>query len=182
MASKNDALLPDETDNSNEDVSNIRVNFSEEEASSEARDFDPLPGGKYLAAITDYEVRRSTSEKNNGKPYWALTLTIKDEGGKYDGRKVWANVMLFEGALYSLSQLLKATGYEDRLPGGKKAGQIPSGDELLGKEVVLNLAKQRDTYKEKQYDDGEKYFKNEVKGFKSSDALATSGGEGSLLP
>lgn len=176
MAKKDEGLLPDDTDNSSADLSDLRVNFSEEEASSEARDFDPLPGGKYLCKITDYEVRYSTSEKNNGKPYWAITLTVQD--GKYEGRKVWSNVMLFNGALYSLAQLLKAIGREDAL----KSGKIPNGDELLGKDVVINLAKQRDTYKEQQYDDGEKYFKNEVKGFKSADSLAGASGEGSLLP
>lgn len=174
---KNEALLPDDTDNSADDVdvSNLRVNFSDEEAASEARDFEPIPGGKYAVKITDYEIRKSTSEKNFGKPYWALTLTVQD--GKYEGRKLWTNVMLFNGALYSLSQLLKAIGREDAL----KSGQIPSGDELLGKDVVVVVAKQRDTYKEEQYGDGEKYFKNEVKGFKSANALQTSG-EGSLLP
>lgn len=180
MATKKDeGLLPDETGNGNveSDVSDLRVNFSEEEASSEARDFEPLPGGKYLVRITDYEVRRSTSEKNYGKPYWALTLTVQNEG-KYNGRKVWSNVMLFDGALYSLAQLLKAIGREDAL----KSGKIPSGDELVGKEVTINLAKQRDTYKEQQYADGENYFKNEVKGFKAPDADLATSGEGSLLP
>lgn len=165
------------------DLSNLRVNFSEQEASSEARDFDPVPSGKYNVAITDIEVRFSTSEKNNGKPYWAVEMTCQE--GKYENRKFWGNVMLFEGALFSLSQLLKATGFGDRVdPKSKTYGKIPSGDELVGKQLTINVVKTRDTYKEKQNGDGEKLFKNEVKGYLAKGAAASpaAGGSGTLLP
>src|SRR5215203_3323478 len=97
----------------------LRVNFSTEEAESKAFDFDPIPSGKYHVKVTEITDKESTSEKNFGKPYWNVELTIQD--GKYADRKLWANVMLFDGALYSLAQLLKATGHEDAM----KSGKIP---------------------------------------------------------
>lgn len=189
MAKGNNDLLPSGASpvegSDDVDLSNLRVNFSEREASSEAFDMSPVPSGKYNVAITDIEVRFSTSEKNPGKPYWSVEMTTQD--GKYEGRKFWGNVMLWEGALFSLSQLLKATGFGDRVtPGSKTYGQIPQGEELMGKRLTINVVKTRDTYREQQNGDGEKLFKNEVKGYLpegSSGAVgsATSGGN-SLLP
>ncbi len=160
------------------DPSMLRVNFSEEEANSEAFDFTPVPTGKYLCAITEVETRFSNSEKNKGKPYWAVTLTIQN--GIYDGRKLWANVMLFDGALYTLAQLMKAIGRADVL----QTGQLPSADELLGKQVITTVSKIKDKYKMDKEGSEEVLFKNEVKGFKPvSDAVASVGSNSnSLLP
>jgi hypothetical protein len=190
MATKgNDNLLPtgaSPVEGGDEvDLSNLRVNFSDKEATSEAFDLDPVPSGKYPVAITDIEVRKSTSEKNPGKPYWSVEMTVQD-GNKYAGRKFWGNVMLFEGALFSLSQLLKATGIADRVEEGSKTyGKIPSGDELLGKQLTITVVKTRDNYREKeQGDPSVKLFKNEVKGYMGAGAVvgsAASGGD-SLLP
>jgi hypothetical protein len=110
-------------------------------------------------------------------------MTCQD--GKYENRKFWGNVMLWEGALFSLSQLLKATGFEDRVtPGSKTNGKIPQAEELMGKQLVINVVKTRDSYKERENGDGVKLFKNEVKGYAKAGTgtgSATSGGD-SLLP
>lgn len=173
MATKNDSLLPGS--DTELDVSNLRVNFTDDEASSEAPDFSPIPSGKYLVAITEVEVAYSQSEKHNGKPYWKVTMVIQE--GPYENRRLWANVMLFEGALYSLAQLLKATGHEDAL----KSGKIPSGDSFVGEQVIVSVVKTLDKYRMDQNDDGEKVFKNEVKGFKPAADFAAAGSS-SLLP
>ena len=182
---KSDSMLPEDSSDTSFDVSNLRVNFSDQEASSEAREFTPVPSGKYPCYITDYELKRSNSVKNNGKPYWALTLSVKE--GKYEGRKFFANVMLFDGALYSLAQLCKALGgeWEQAL----NTGNIPHGDGLVGREVTAVVVKKVDTYKiEKgEWDEssGEpRPMKNEVAGFKPIEAGAISGGSGSnsLMP
>jgi hypothetical protein len=174
-------LAPESTDF---DPTNIRVNFSEEEASSEARDFDPIPSGKYHCAVTGIETRFCGPEsKNPGKPFWAVEMTVQN--GPYENRKLWGNVMLFEGALYSLSQLLKATGFEQAL----ETGEIPAPDEIQGEELVVNVQKQRDKYREDRGDaaPGERLFKNEVKGYKPLSAgTGSSGGSSddseSMLP
>lgn len=165
-------------------MTGLKVNFSEQEASSEARDFSAIPSGKYYARITDVEDRECGPEsKNAGKPYWNLEFTIQD--GDFEDRKVWTNCMLFEGALYTLSQLLKATGNEKAI----KTGDIPDGESFVSKEVIISVKKQRDTYREQKDGDGEPQWKNEVKGIlafegtsPSSGKGAVKAGSGSLLP
>lgn len=170
------------------DVSDLRVNFTDEEAGSEARDYEALPTGKYHVSIFDGELKFSTSAKNPGKPFWSLTLQIQD--GKYENRRLWANVMLFEGALYSLAQLLKAIGHEDAL----KSGSIPGLDEILGKECVVTAQKALDVYRmekdgidPKTASGDERVYKTEVKGFKAWDgqpvgSVSTGSGSNTLLP
>lgn len=182
MATKKDSMLPEDSVDIN--ATELRVNFSDEEASSEAFSFEPLPSGRYPVTITEWEMKRSTSEKHNGKPYWALTLRVNDEVENYGGRKLWANIMLFEGALYSLSQLMKALGgeFEEVL----KTGKIPHGDSLVGKEVIAVVAKKVDKWKIDQGEwdgTGPKPMKNDVSGFKPINAGSmSSGGSNSLMP
>jgi hypothetical protein len=144
----------------------LKVNFSTEEAGSEARSFDALPSGKYESFLTDIELRESKSEKNFGKPYWAAEFTVSS--GPYETRKFWGNIMLFEGALYSLAQLLKATGFEEALG----TGIVPDPDLLIGKPVLLNVKKQRDTFAEERDGDGTPQFKNEIKGYMTMGSAA----------
>lgn len=163
----------------------LKVNFTDEEASSEALSFDAIPSGKYYARLTDVELRECGPEsKNPGKPYWNLEFTIQD--GQYADRKVWTNCMLFNGALYTLAQLCKATGHEESL----KTGKVPDAESLIAKEVIINVKKMRDTYREEKDGDGEPQWKNEVKGISkyegespsSAGNKQTKTGAGALLP
>lgn len=160
--------------------SGLRVDFSSEEANSEALDFDPIPSGKYHVKITEVTDKECGPEsKNPGKPYWNVEMTVQD--GEFNDRKLWGNVMLFNGALYSLSQILKATGNQKAL----ESGAIPAKETLITKDLIVVVLKQRDTYKEAQANDGQPLFKNEVKGYKawSEGALAgTSSSGASLMP
>lgn len=166
-------------------MAGLKVNFTEEESSSQALSFDAIPSGEYYARVTDIELRECGPEsKNAGKPYWNVEFTIQD--GDYEDRKVWTNAMLFEGALYTLAQLLKATGYESAL----QTGNVPDGEDLISKECVIVVKKQRDTYREQRDGDGEPQWKNEVKGIKKYEGESpskpgnkkTKAGAGSLLP
>lgn len=165
-------------------MAGLKVNFSDQEASSEVLDFDAIPTGKYYARITDVEDRECGPEsKNQGKPYWNIEFTIQD--GKFEDRRVWTNCMLFDGALYTLSQLLKATGHEKAI----QTGNIPDGETFISKEVIISVRKMRDKYREDQNGDGEPVWKNEVKGISkyegespSSGASKAKAGAGSLLP
>ena len=51
--------------------------------------FDPLPAGKYLAAITESEMKPT---KNGNGSYLQLTFTILD--GEYKNRVLWARLNL----------------------------------------------------------------------------------------
>jgi hypothetical protein len=178
-----DDLLPDGAGGPSDDdvdISNLRVNFSDQEANSEARSFDPIPSGKYHVRLTDISTEKcGPTSKNPGKPYWHIEFTIQD--GPHEDRKVWTNAMLFEGALYTLSQLLKATGNGEAI----KTGKIPPADSFMGAELTIVVKKQVDTYAIEQGEwdgTGPKPFKNEVKGIAAADALQNAGSTGSLLP
>ena len=61
-------------------------NASEVEPTSS---FEPLPAGKYLAAITESEMKPT---KNGGGSYLQLTFTILE--GEYKNRILWARLNL----------------------------------------------------------------------------------------
>lgn len=158
----------------------LKVNFSDEEAASEGRSFEPIPGGSYFARCTDWEMKECGPEsKNPGKPYWHLEFVIQD--GPFEDRKLWGNVMLFEGALYSLAQLMKAVGNWPL-----KGGVVPDGSTLIGEPMILVVKKMRDKYKEEKDGDGETYFKNEIGGYKKYEGAGSTTPSGkssnSLLP
>jgi hypothetical protein len=122
-----DPLLP--TDDGPTDE--LYINFTDKEATSAA--LDPVPAGKYHVAVTDISLKESQSEKNKGKPFWAMEYTV--QGGQYENRKIWSNVMLFSPALFSLSQMMKAVGLE------VSEGQmkVPAAKWWLGKEFVVRV-------------------------------------------
>lgn len=163
-------------------MSGLRVNFSEKEASSEARSAELLPRGDYHAALTDIEYREVREGKNEGKPYWNLEFTI--QSGPYENRKVWTNCMLFEPALYTLAQLMKACGRDVE----QGEFEVPDPEEIIGTEVVA-VVKVKGKSKNKQT--GEEYeARNEVDGIKAYDAAtfkqpvaaAKASGKSNLLP
>jgi hypothetical protein len=160
----------------------LKVNFSDNEASSEALDFTPIPSGKYHVKITDGEMRECGPEsKNAGKPYWNLEFTVQE--GPYEERKLWGNIMLFEGALFSLSQLMKALG-NPIVPG--KAFTVPEIDDLLTKDLIVTVRKMQDSYRMEKEGSDEPLFKNEIKGYSAYDGEAVASGgskkSNSLLP
>jgi hypothetical protein len=182
-------LLPDgadfepDGDDGDFDINNLRVNFSEKELASEARDFTPLPAGKYHVTMSDVTVERcGPKSKNPGKPYYGIELTVQD--GKYEGRKLFTNCMLFSPALYTLVQILKALG----LP---TDGKVPTPDELQGQHFIVSVKNMVNQYKVEQDgwspEDGPKPRKNEVGAFfrwtggASQSAVSPSTGD-SMLP
>lgn len=121
----------------------IRVNVSDQEAKSQDR--EPLPKGKFHYKFTDMEVMfvketgaDGSPNKNAGKPYLNLELTVQD--GPFSGRKDWTNAMCFEGALYTISQILKALGYDFPINSQGKAvgGELDIPDDpsfYIGKDI-----------------------------------------------
>jgi hypothetical protein len=90
----------------------FRIDFT----NVKARDFDPVPIGKYLVAVTDYD-RRMTGEgaKNPNQPMFNFEFTIQqpDEVGKMKvaERKLWTNFMpTIETTLGILKAFLGALG------------------------------------------------------------------------
>ena len=177
----------------------IRVNMSAKEGKSKT--LEPLPSGRYLVAVTDCDLDEcGPSSDNAGKPMFKLEVTVQD--GDYEGRKAWTNVMLFEKALYSISQMIKAQGVDIKEVGDKAEFQVPGyepnvipGPEYwMSKQFIIRtklMPKRKDPKSGKEYDE-----RTEIKGFMSpkdwnpgmapkAAAAATGGGAAkrpSMLP
>jgi hypothetical protein len=125
----------------------LYIDFSSDEAASESRDFEPLPTGKYLMTVTDVKLKESQSDKNFGKPYYAFEFTVAADrqGGKFVDRKAWTNAMLFKPALFTITHIMKALGFE--VAEGRV--RIPRADEFIGKVLVVGGVKTGET-KDKQ--------------------------------
>ena len=161
----------------------IRVNFSDEEATSEARTFEPLPSGVYKVSIFKIEEKKvkefspdGSPNKNAGKPWWNIQLKVQE--GDFDGRVLFLSVMLFEGAAYTLAQLLKACGY------AANAKTSIKEEMFQGKIIEAIVVRKRDQYQERQQQSATPIFKNDVTGVRAvgSAEAVSSGGSGSLLP
>jgi hypothetical protein len=164
------------------DLSSLTVDFSSQEADSEAREWTAIPGGKYHVKIVECTVEKcGPNSKNPGKPYYKVTCFVQD--GPYQGRKLFTNVMLFSGALYTLSQIMKAIGR----PVGQGV-RVPQPSDLIGQDFLVIVKKIVDKYKidQGEWDGaGPKPTKNEIGGFAKWDGDAqpkVPGEAGSLLP
>jgi len=121
----------------------LYIDFSSDEAASESRDLEPLPTGKYLCTITDVTLKASQSERNPGKPFYAIEMTVVEDarGGEFRNRKCWTNAMLFHPALFTITHIMKATGFtvnEGRV-------RIPTPEDLIGKILVVGGIKMGET-------------------------------------
>lgn len=133
----------------------IKVNVSDQEASSGDRNFDQMPIGKYHASITSVELEEATSDDNYGKPMLAFEFTVQDTPGtwqKYANRHDWTRACLWEGALYTIIGILKAlpsetgdstkTAYDDC--NGPDGLDIPTEPEFYeGRELFIRRGKNK---------------------------------------
>ena len=122
-----------------------------------AADFEPLPAGKYLAAIIESEMKPT---KNGGGQYLQLTFQILE--GPYKGRLVWARLNLdntnpttVKIARGELSAVCRAVG----VMAPKDSTELHN----LPLVITVRLKKRQDT--------GE--LANEIKGYASKNAEAT---------
>ncbi|MCL2646861.1 MAG: DUF669 domain-containing protein [Phycisphaerales bacterium] len=124
-----------------------------------ASSFEPLPAGKYLAAITESEMKPT---KSGGGQYLQFTFQILE--GPHKGRNVWARLNLHNSnpttvqiAQQELSALCRAVGI-----------MTPRDSaELHNLPLVITVKRK------KREDTGE--FTNEVKGFESKSAAPAVG-------
>ena len=153
-------------DDFDNDVADIHVDFSDQEAASKA--LEALPTGKYHARIAKVTLKKSQSEKNFGKPMYNIEFRVVE--GPYEGRPIYTNVMLWAGAAYSLNQLMNATGFSTK----QGTNRVPRPEELIDKELMVRGIKKP---AEGNYD--ERY---EVKGMMPLKTGAAAGGATSLEP
>jgi hypothetical protein len=150
----------------------LKVNFSSEEAGSSVREIPPT--GEYTVAIVDGELKEvKPGRKNTGKPFWQVRVVIQE--GQYDGVTLIGSIMLFDGALYSFAQLMKALDYDIN------AGDfvVPELDDIIGK--IVNVRGQK--MPPRTLPDGQELSERfEIKGYKKANKIAAKAANTSILP
>jgi hypothetical protein len=156
----------------------LTVNMSSKEAAAKA--FDDIPVGKYNCVITDYSLEEcGPNSKNPGENYYRFEFTIQD--GKYEGQHLFANAMLFDGALYTISNLMKAVGFA--VTEGEM--EIPDGEEFVTKPVICRVGMSKAQVGDGTKENPQYPSRPEVKGFfpaGSGTSVAAAQKKGSLLP
>ena len=128
-----------------------------------AQAYSPLPAGKYLAMITESEMKAT---KAGTGEYLQLTIEVQD--GEFKGRKVFdrlnlknANVTAVEIAQRQLSALCHATGVM----------QLQDSEQLHFKPVIVKVSVQHDAGQEPS---------NVVKGYEAP--TGTMGQQSAYVP
>lgn len=172
-------------------MTEMSLDFSVDFSNVEDKNFDPVPSGKYLLAVTDYEVKEcGPNAKNAGAPLVQFEFVIQEPheigGVKVAGRKLWTNVMpTVENVLWRLKNFMSALEYDVDGEINFNPAEIcarPYEERLLVAKVVLQGAR-KDKESGKEYDE-----RNEIKTFykastwKGGGASSAGSADKSLLP
>src|SRR5260370_27495528 len=113
----------------------IKVNTVSGREASSGDGTGYLPSGSYHTIITEVEFAESQSEANPGKPLLKFIATVQD--GPYADRELKWTACCWEGALYTIINLLKALGmYEDANKG--KGLDIPDAPQMyIGRHLMV---------------------------------------------
>jgi hypothetical protein len=166
-----------------DDDESFAVNMSEKEANSEARTLSPLPKGEYLVHVDECDIEESKSAANRGKPMFAFKFVVDE--GDYEGRACYTRAMLWDGALYTISQMMKAVGLDPKRRGEDGQVRIPPARWWLGKKMVavvtvkpkMEKNPETDKYDVPVFEDADqkvRTMQNDVGGFKSGDSFKGS--------
>lgn len=124
----------------------LSINVSKKAA--ESRSFEDLPQGWYHVIIGEVELRFSSSEKNPGKPMYGFEFEVTDDprnpsnedgSPKFAGRRLWTNACLWEGAEFTIVNILRALGHEVT-PGDLRIPDVTEDserDELVGQYLMV---------------------------------------------
>lgn len=165
----------------------FRIDFS----NVEEKNFDPVPSGRYLLAVTDFEMKEcSENAKNPGAPLVQFEFVIQEpheiNGTKVAERKQWTNVMpTVENTLWRVKNFLRALGDDVDGELNFNPSEIcarPYEKRLLVAKITVQ-GKRKDAATGKEYDE-----RNEIKTFysastwKGADGAPAGQAENSLLP
>jgi hypothetical protein len=139
----------------------IKVNTISDQESKAGDGTGYLPSGSYHAVITEVEFAESQSEANPGKPLLKFVADVQD--GPYADRQLKWTACCWEGALYTIINMLKALDmYNDATKGGGL--DIPDAPEAyLTRHLMVRRGVNQKAKKENPEDDPMSWI--EVRGF-----------------
>lgn len=165
------------------------LNFSVDFTNVEEKNFDPVPSGRYLLAVTDFEVKEcSENSKNPGAPLVQFEFVIQEpheiNGQKVEGRKLWTNIMpTVETILWRMKNFMRALGDDVDGKINFNPAEIcsrPLEKRLLVAKITVQ-GKRKDEKTGKEYDE-----RNEIKTFYPASTWTgggvTASADTSLLP
>lgn len=137
-----------------------------EEVSS---DFSPLPKGQYLINITESEI--VPNSKGTGSN---LTLKLVVQDGKHRNRIVFDNLCVQHSnataqaiAQTRLKQICEAVGLK----------KLTDTSQFHDKDLLVNVDVEFDEYQTNKHNNGEKYYRNSIKGYAPAKAAVTADGD-----
>jgi hypothetical protein len=167
----------------------FRVDFT----NVETKNFDPVPTGKYLLAVTDYEVKEIQSGENKGQPNVQFEFTIQQPEMigqmKVAERKLWNSFFPTNPkTLWNLKGFMEALGDDVSGALNFNPDEIMQRDyesRLIVAKVKIQPARKDPNDPTKEYDArnqiGQFYPASTWKGVPGGTAVASSGSD-SLLP
>lgn len=115
----------------------MKLNFADTPDPKEG-EFELLPSGKYHCIITSMEMTETKGGKAPGTPMVKCEYTI--QSGKFEGRKVWDQLVLGESSLWKTKALLFALGFSKDEVEGDDFDFDP--DEYVSMELDVRVGRQ----------------------------------------
>jgi len=173
------------------EMTNEGTSFRVDFTNVESRSFDPVPTGKYLLAVTDYEVKEIQSGANKGQPNVQFEFTIQQPEMigqvKVGERKLWNSFFPTNPkTLWNLKGFLEALGDDVSEQVNFDPDEIMTRDyesRLVVAKVKIQPARKDPNDPTKEYD-----ARNQIAQFyavstwKGATGGAVASGSDSLLP
>jgi hypothetical protein len=155
----------------------MRINLSD----VEVRDFEPLPAGRYIVKLTDYDQTETKGREGaklpGGTPMinWEFTVKSDAKSGdeKYAGRKLWMNTILHERTMAMVKGFLVATGIYTE-------ADLNSGDFEFEPDEILEQADEMVAVVRQREYEGE--TRNDVRRMLPISSAEEVAGSSSMLP
>ena len=133
--------------------------------------YEALPAGNYEAKVVAGEMRETSGNGKlpAGTPMINWEFVIQDDP-KFAGRKIWTNTVIHESTMFTLKQLLQATGeFNDDQLAGELEFDI---EDVVGTDVVLVVT-------QREYNGN---IVNDIKRIKAAGTAVAGTTKSSLLP
>ncbi len=129
-------------------------------ATVEAMDFSPIPKGDYPITITESEIKPTINGKGT-----LLTLKLVITGGKHNGRILFDNLCVQHSN--EIAQRIAQTRLK-QICDAVVIKSLTDSSQFHNKALRASIDLEIDDYQTNKRDDGEKVYRNTIKGYGSA--------------